>query len=98
MPYSEDENILVRIFTKESRLQRKLEILAKLGFEGFTVIKGIAGYGTTGISSEDIVTESLDLPVAIDISTTYGKFKEKQEKLKELIPGLVTIERAELDP
>ena len=98
MPYRDSEYILLRIFTKESRLQRKLEILAELGFEGFTVLRGIAGYGTSGMSSEDIVVESLDLPVVIEIFTTYEKFKEKQEKLKELIPGLITIERAKLDP
>ena len=94
MPYRDSEYILLRIFTKESRLQRKLEILTELGFEGFTVLRGIAGYGTSGVSSEDIVVESLDLPVVIEIFTTYGQFKEKQEKLIQLIPGLVTIERA----
>ena len=98
MPYRDSEYILLRIFTKESRLQRKLEILTEMGFEGFTVLRGIAGYGTSEISSEDIVVESLDLPVVIEIFTTYEKFKEKQEKLKEVIPGLITIERAKLDP
>ena len=98
MPYLDSEYILLRIFTKESRLHRKLEILADMGFEGFTVLRGIAGYGTTGVSSEDIVVESLDLPVVIEIFTTYEKFKEKQERLKEVIPGLITIERVKLDP
>ena len=98
MPYRDSEYILLRIFTKESRLQRKLKILAELGFEGFTVLRGIAGYGTSGMNSEDIVVESLDLPVVIEIFTTYEKFKERQERLKEVIPGLITIERAKLDP
>jgi len=99
MPYRDDETVLVRVFTRESRVETKLEELAKLGFEGFTVLRAIAGYGTDGKpASADIVIESLDLPVVVEFFTTYGKFKERENLLKEIVPGLVTIERATLDP
>ncbi len=99
MPYREDETVLVRVFTRESRVESKLEKLVQLGFEGFTVLRAIAGYGTDGQpASADIVVESLDLPVVIEFFTTYGKFKDKENQLREMVPGLVTIERATLDP
>ena len=98
MPYRDEETVLVRIFTRESGLMDNLNKLIELGFEGFTAIRGIAGYGTDGITSEDIVIETLDLPVVVEIFTTYGKFKERQDRLREIIPGLVTLERANLDP
>jgi len=99
MPYRDDENVLVRIFTRESRVETKLEKLTQLGFDGFTVLRAIAGYGTDGEPvSADIVIESLDLPVVVEFFTTYGNFKEKMKLLKETVPGLITIERATLDP
>ncbi len=98
MPYKDDETILLRIFTRESRVEGKLEKLVDLGFTGFTVLRGIAGYGTDGIASADITIESLDLPVVIEIFTSYGKFKEKRDQLRSLTKGLITIERANLDP
>jgi len=94
MPYLNEEAVLLRIFTRESRLYSKMERLASLGFEGFTVLQAIGGYGLSGPASVDIEVEALDLPVVIEIFTTYGKFKEKQEELIGLVPGLVTIERA----
>lgn len=98
MPYREEEYVLLRIFTRESRLEWKLERLVELGFEGFTVLRGIASYGTTGVSSADITMESLDLPVVIEIFTTYERFKKKQKPLRDLVKGLITVERANLDP
>jgi PII-like signaling protein len=98
MPYVNEETVLVRIFTRESRLMEHLENIIDLGFEGFTAIRGIAGYGTSGVVSADITIESLDLPVVIEIFTSYSKFKEKADELRKLMPGLITIERANLDP
>jgi PII-like signaling protein len=98
MPYLNEETVLVRIFTRESKLFENLNKLIELGFEGFTAIRGIAGYGTTGAVSADITVESLDLPVVIEIFTSYSKFKEKAEQLRKLMPGLITLERTNLDP
>jgi len=98
MPYGNDEWVLLRIFSRESRVEGKLQQLVDMGFEGFTVLRGVAGYGRSGQTSEDIVWESLDLPVVIEIFTTYGKFKERQKLLMEKIGGLITLERTTLDP
>lgn len=98
MPYREDETVLLRIFTRESRVEGNLDKLVELGFEGFTVLRGIAGYGTDGVAAADITIESLDLPVVIEIFTTYGKFREKKDQLRSLTRGLITLERATLDP
>lgn len=89
---------MLRIFTRESRLEWKLDKLAELGFEGFTLLRGIAGYGTDGGTDAGITVESVDLPVVVEIFTTYGRFKKKQNLLRELVRGLITLERANLDP
>ncbi len=80
-------------------MEGNLDKLVELGFDGFTVLRGIAGYGTDGVAAAaDITIETLDLPVVIEIFTTYGKFREKKDQLRAITKGLITLERATLDP
>jgi len=92
MPFEREEPILLRIFVRESELFDGVKALQKMGFEGFTAIKGIMGFGKTGVADAEIEVEGLNLPVVLEIFTTYGKFSEKREELKRLFKGLITIE------
>ncbi|RMH03075.1 MAG: DUF190 domain-containing protein [Aquificota bacterium] len=97
------ERVLVRIYLredlrvgKELAYKKALYTLKELGICGATVLKAIAGYGTTGEEHyEGLEVLSYSLPVVVE-------FVEEEEKALQAVKvitgfikkGLITFERA----
>ncbi len=97
------ERTLMRIFIGESDrhggrplYEALVELLRQRGCAGATVLRGIAGFGSSSVvHTEHILRLSLDLPIVVEVVDT-------EERLNALLPeldammegGLVTMERA----
>jgi uncharacterized protein len=97
------ERTLMRIFIGESdRYQGKplydalVEMLRTRGCAGATVLRGIAGFGSSSrIHTENILRLSLDLPIIVEIVETEEKLQELLPDLDRMIEGgMITMERA----
>jgi len=97
--------MLMRIFVDEdARCERPplfsaiVEELARHGFGGATVLKGIEGFGARGhVHSARAVDISQSLPILIEVAESEEKIRSVIPKLRELISdGLITLERIQM--
>jgi len=98
----EGERTLMRIHIGESdRWQGSplYEALIKLfrqeGFSGVTVLRGVAGYGSTSrLHTVKILRLSQDLPIILEIVEDSERIEHILPKLDEMVGGrLVTLEK-----
>ena len=104
MPHRfQGERTLMRIFIGESdryRGQPLYDALVHLfrdrGFAGVTVLRGIAGFGSTSkLKSDRTLRLSGDLPIVVEVIETEAAIQEILPDLDRMIGGgLITLERA----
>ena len=97
--------MLVRIYLREDlkvegelAYRKALYTLKELGVSGATVLRAIAGYGTTGEEHyEGLEVLSYSLPLVIEFVEEEEKAFDAIRALTEIIKrGLITIERVKL--
>jgi PII-like signaling protein len=97
-----DDRTLMRIPTGESDkghgkllYEAIVEILRKEGFHGATVLRGVAGYGSSSrYHTEKILRLSQDLPIIIEVVEYSDRIKKILSRLDEMINGgLITPEK-----
>jgi PII-like signaling protein len=97
------ERTLMRIFIGESdRFDGKplyealVEMLRRRGLAGATVVRAIAGFGSSStVHTESIVRLSLDLPIIVEVVETEDRLRAVLPDLDRMIQGgLITLERA----
>jgi PII-like signaling protein len=98
----EGERTLMRIHIGESDKwhgkplhQVLVEYFRGEGLSGATVLRGVAGYGSTSrIHSDKILRLSQDLPVVVEVVEDSERIERVLPKLDEMIGGgLVTLEK-----
>jgi hypothetical protein len=98
----EGERTLMRIHIGESdRWQGSplYEALIKLfrheGFSGVTVLRGVAGYGSTSrLHTDKVLRLSQDLPIILEVVEYAERIEHILPKLDEMVGGgLVTLEK-----
>jgi PII-like signaling protein len=98
----EGERTLMRIHIGESDkwhgkllYQAIVELLRREGFSGATVLRGIAGYGSTSVyHTEKILRLSEDLPVVLEAVEFTERIEKILPQLDEMIGGgLITLEK-----
>ena len=99
------ERTLMRIFIGEGdKHQGKplyealLELFRERGIAGATVVRAIAGFGTSSqVHTEKVLRLSLDLPIIVEVVETADAIEEILPELDEMIGGgLITLERAQV--
>ncbi|OGT92677.1 MAG: hypothetical protein A2083_08510 [Gemmatimonadetes bacterium GWC2_71_9] len=97
------ERTLMRIFIGESDkhegrplYEALLEMFRRRGLAGATVVRAIAGFGSSSrIHTDSILRLSLDLPIIVEVVETEEKLREVLPDLDRMIQGgLITLERA----
>ncbi|MCX7623649.1 MAG: DUF190 domain-containing protein [Thermomicrobium sp.] len=70
-----------------------LDVLRHEGIAGATVLRGIAGYGASGmLHTTRIVQLSVDLPVVIDVVDTAERIASVLPKIDEMVgEGLIVV-------
>ena len=98
----EGERTLMRIHIGESdRWHGKplyeaiVELLRRQKFSGATVLRGVAGYGSSSVLHTDkIMRLSQDLPVVIEVVESPERINQILPQLDEMIGGgLLTLEK-----
>jgi PII-like signaling protein len=98
----EGERTLMRIHIGESdKWHGKLlyeaivQLLRTEGFSGVTVLRGVAGYGSTSVyHTEKILRLSQDLPIVLEAVEFSERIEQILPKLDEMIGGgLITLEK-----
>jgi uncharacterized protein len=98
----EGERTLMRIHIGESDKwhgkplhQALVEYFRAEGLSGATVLRGVAGYGSTSrIHSDKILRLSQDLPLVVEVVEDSERIERVLPKLDEMIGGgLVTLEK-----
>ncbi len=98
----EGERTLMRIHIGESdRWHGSLlyEALIKLfrheGFSGVTVLRGVAGYGSTSrLHTDKVLRLSQDLPIVLEVIESSERIEQILPRLDEMVGGgLVTLEK-----
>src|SRR6202044_364180 len=98
----EGERTLMRIHIGESdRWHGKplyeaiVELLRRQKFSGATVLRGVAGYGSSSVLHTDkILRLSQDLPIVIEVVESRQRIEQVLPRLDEMIGGgLVTLEK-----
>ena len=98
----EGERTLMRIHIGESDkwhgkplYEGLVEFFRKEGLSGATVLRGVAGYGSTSrIHTEKILRLSQDLPIVVEVVEDTERIERILPKLDEMIGGgLVTLEK-----
>ncbi len=99
----EGDRTLMRIYVGESDkwhgtslYQAILEVLRKESFFGATVLRGVAGYGSSSrVHTEKILRLSQDLPIIVEVVDTAEKIDAILPKLDQMVDGgMITLERA----
>lgn len=99
----EGERTLMRVFIGESDkhdgrplYEAIVALLRKRGFAGATVLRAIAGFGSSSrLHTDKVLRLSLDLPIVIEVVETEEKIHEILPELDGMIGGgLITLERA----
>ena len=99
----EGDRTLMRIHIGESdKWHGKLlyeaivELLRKEGFSGATVLRGVAGYGSSSrYHTEKILRLSQDLPIIIEVVEYSDRIEKIIPRLDEMVDGgLITLEKA----
>jgi hypothetical protein len=97
------ERTLMRIFIGEGdKYEGKplykvlLELLRQRSFAGATVLRGVAGFGSSShVHTENVLRLSLDLPMIIEVVETEERISDVLPELDKMIGGgLITLERA----
>jgi uncharacterized protein len=104
MPHQkfEGERTLMRIHIGESDKwhsqplhQAIVEILRKEGFSGVTVLRGVAGYGSSSVYHTDkLLRMSQDLPIILEVIEAQERIDQILPRLDEMVDGgLITLEK-----
>ena len=98
----EGERTLMRIHIGESDKWRGrplheaiVETLRKDGFSGVTVLRGVAGYGSSSVYHTDkLLRLSQDLPIILEVVETQERIDQILPRLDEMVDGgLITLEK-----
>jgi len=98
----EGERTLMRIHIGESDKwhgrpmhEAIVEMLRKDGFSGVTVLRGVAGYGSSSVYHTDkLLRLSQDLPIILEIIETQERIDSLLPRLDEMVDGgLITLEK-----
>jgi PII-like signaling protein len=98
----EGERTLMRIHIGESdRWQGSplydalIKLFREEGFSGVTVLRGVAGYGSTGhVHTDKILQLSQDLPIILEVVEYTERIENILPKLDYMVGGgLVTLEK-----
>jgi PII-like signaling protein len=98
----EGERTLMRIHIGESDKwhgrplhEAIVEMLRKDGFSGVTVLRGVAGYGSSSVYHTDkLLRLSQDLPIVLEVIETQEHIDALLPRLDEMVDGgLITLEK-----
>ena len=98
----EGERTLMRIHIGESDKwhgkplhEAIVELLRKDGFSGVTVLRGVAGYGSSSVYPTDkLLRLSQDLPIILEVIETQERIDQMLPRLDEMVDGgLITLEK-----
>jgi hypothetical protein len=98
----EGERTLMRIHIGESDkwhgralYSALVELFRSEGLSGVTVLRGVAGYGSTSrYHTDKVLRLSQDLPIVLEVVEDTGRIEQLLPKLDEMIGGgLITLER-----
>jgi PII-like signaling protein len=98
----EGERTLMRIHIGESDKwhgkplhEAIVEMLRKEGFSGATVIRGVAGYGSSSVYHTDkLLRLSQDLPLIVEVVEYTERIEQILPRLDEMVGGgLITLEK-----
>jgi uncharacterized protein len=98
----EGERTLMRIHIGESDKwhgkplhEAIVQILRKEGFSGVTVLRGVAGYGSSSVYHTDkLLRLSQDLPIVVEVIETQERIDLMLPRLDEMVDGgLITLEK-----
>ncbi len=98
----EGERTLMRIHIGESDKWRGkalyeqiVELFRREGLSGATVLRGVAGYGSTSrLHTEKILRLSQDLPIVVEVVEDSEHIERLLPRLDEMIGGgLITLEK-----
>jgi PII-like signaling protein len=98
----EGERTLMRIHIGESDKwhgrplhEAIVETLRKDGFSGVTVLRGVAGYGSSSVYHTDkLLRLSQDLPIILEVVETQDRIDQILPRLDEMVDGgLITLEK-----
>ena len=104
MPHTkfEGERTLMRIHIGESDKwhgkplhEAIVQLLRKEGFSGVTVLRGVAGYGSSSVYHTDkLLRLSQDLPIILEVIETEERIDHMLPRLDEMVDGgLITLEK-----
>ena len=97
------ERTLMRIFVGEKDkhegvplYKAVLTLLRERGFAGATVLRGVAGFGSSStMHTQSVLRLSLDLPMIVEVVESEEKIQDVLPELDEMIGGgLITLEKA----
>jgi len=98
----EGERTLMRIHIGESDKwhgkplhEAIVELLRKDGFSGVTVLRGVAGYGSSSVYHTDkLLRLSQDLPIILEVIETQERIDQMLPRLDAMVDGgLITLEK-----
>jgi uncharacterized protein len=98
----EGERTLMRIHIGESdRWQHTplydaiVRLFRQEGFSGVTVLRGVAGYGSTShLHTDKVLRLSQDLPIVIEVVEYSERIEKILPRLDEMVDGgLITLEK-----
>jgi uncharacterized protein len=98
----EGERTLMRIHIGESDKwhgkplhEAIIQMLRKEGFSGVTVLRGVAGYGSSSVYHTDkILRLSQDLPLIVEVVEYTERIEHILPRLDEMVDGgLITLEK-----
>src|SRR5258708_28667206 len=99
----EGEGTLMRIHIGESDKwhgqplhEAIVELLRKDGFSGVTVLRGVAGYGSSSVYHTDkLLRLSQDLPIILEVIETQERIDQMLPRFDEMVDGgLITLAKA----
>ena len=72
-----------------------VELLRKDGFSGVTVLRGVAGYGSSSVYHTDkLLRLSQDLPIILEVIESQEWIDQILPRLDEMVEGgLITLEK-----
>ena len=98
----EGERTLMRIHIGESDKWHSkplheaiTELLRREGFSGVTVLRGVAGFGSSSVYHTDkLLRMSQDLPIVVEVVETAERIEAILPKMDEMVDGgLITLEK-----
>ncbi len=98
----EGERTLMRIHIGESDKwqhtplhEALIRLFRREGFSGVTVLRGVAGYGSTShLHTDKILRLSQDLPIVIEVVEYTERIEKILPRLDEMVGGgLITLEK-----